>query len=200
MVHGVPDFGKLFCLFWLLLGAVGSWRCFMFDNHKLCLNQWEPHCRSFPPTHPTPFLTFARCSWWNTFGLEALIYSSKTNLLQQNPENQLEMKGIPSRELIYPLPKMAFWVDDFPFPVWWDMDSFPGGIIIFHFYPPMNSWMWTPSASLSFRCSPEWSRGWWLGMGVLSTEMFFFMHFEFFCLLSLLCIYDTLNWCDYHDM
>ena len=24
-------------------------------------------------------------------------------------------------------PKMAFWVDDFPFPVWWDMYPFPGG-------------------------------------------------------------------------
>ena len=29
--------------------------------------------------------------------------------------------------IIYPTRKRHFWVDDFPFPVWWDMWSFPGG-------------------------------------------------------------------------
>ena len=36
------------------------------------------------------------------------------------------MTRISSWELTYPPPR-HFWIDDFPFPVWWEMWSFPGG-------------------------------------------------------------------------
>ena len=46
----------------------------------------------------------------------------------------IDIEGIPSRERIHIPPKMAFWRWWFSeLPVWWDMDSFPGGIKVFFF-------------------------------------------------------------------
>ena len=52
---------------------------------------------------------------WSNFSPSSIFFSN--GLGEKKPAT---VEKIPSKELTYP-PKMAFWVDDFPFPFRWDM-------------------------------------------------------------------------------
>ena len=76
----------------------------------------------------------ASTSVFSSNGPEWLVKKGVTWRLQKQIEIFLWMlcgSFIPSWEQTYP---RHFWVDDFTCPVWWYMDSFPGGHLYFPFY------------------------------------------------------------------
>ena len=198
---GVPEFGKLCCF--VLFVAWGCWKLTMFyvwqsqvvfESVGTTPSFLSPNLSNAIPHICTLFLV--EHFWTGSFNLLLLklTYCNAYWKSARNERDTLHGTNIST-------PKMAYLKMIFLFPVWWDM-LILWRVIIFHF---LSKWILECEALqphvlsvLLWINSPSRSRGWWLGMGVLSTEMLK-MHFEFFFAVSV-CIYDTFNGCDYHDM